>query len=118
MGVFVTNLCSQNDLSVSRHEQRAEGVFTGHGTDHLQSRPVRGKDINLLDHHHMTKSFPLMLGLKHFHLFHTFTVSPEAERMAKLSELKASVRTSVRWPPSVRRVVLLLVGVLSIVFKL
>lgn len=45
-------------------------------------------------------------------------MSPEAERTARLSELKASVRTSVRWPPRVRRAVLLAVGALSEVFRL
>lgn len=40
-------------------------------------------------------------------LFQILTVSPEADRTARLSELKASVRTSVRWPPIVRRAVLL-----------
>ncbi len=53
----------------------------------------------------------------HTHLFHTLTLSPEAERMAMLSELKASVLTSVRWPLSVRREVLLPVGFFSVVFR-
>lgn len=52
------------------------------------------------------------------HLFHTLTVSPEADRTARLSELKASVRTSVRWPPSVRRAVLVLVGAVVAAFRL
>ncbi|KAG7240374.1 hypothetical protein INR49_026945, partial [Caranx melampygus] len=63
------------------YKDGAEGVFTGHGADHLQSRPVSGG------------------GTSNFHLFQTLTVSPEAERTARLSELKAMVRTSVRWPP-------------------
>lgn len=40
----MANLRSQDDLSVSRHEQRAEGVFTRHGADHLQGRPETGGD--------------------------------------------------------------------------
>lgn len=37
---WVDYLGSQNDLSVSRHKEGAEGVFTGHRANHLQSRSV------------------------------------------------------------------------------
>lgn len=64
------------------------------------------------------RPFQDVLHLNWCYLFQTLTVSPEAERTARLSELKASVRTSVRCPPSVRRAVLSATGVLCEVFRL
>ena len=74
----------------------------------------------LLDRHSVTlQNRPEgKLGLRQFPPFQTFIGSPGAGGVARLSELKASVRTSVRWPPSVRRAVLLAMGVLSEVFRL
>lgn len=126
-----TYLRSQDYLSVSRHKEGAEGVFAGHGANHLQSGSVTvGRTVRIPTT--KCKSFftecykmnlimrPLqdLLHLNWCYLFQTLTVSPEAERTARLSELNASVRASVRCPPSVRRAVLSATGVFCEVFRL
>lgn len=111
----VTHLSSQDDLSVPGDEERAEGVLAGHGPDHLQGRPESGSSSDCQSVL-MVDTPPPSPGATH--LFQTLTMSPEADRMARLSELKASVRTSVRCPPSVRRAVFQLLGVCSPLLRL